>query len=125
MQQQITIEVAFALPDRQTLLTISIHHDATLEQAIQHSGILQLHPEIDLSQHKVGIWSKHKKLNDSLRCGDRIEIYRPLIADPKAVRKRRAQRAQTQSRAKKMTEDPTAESRMTGQAYKPSEVNQP
>lgn len=103
MAEQISIEVAYALPDKQTLLAVEVDANATIEQAIQTSGILNMHPDIDLNENKVGIWSRMVKLKDVVKAGDRIEIYRPLIADPKEVRKRRAEKAKEEGRADKVT----------------------
>lgn len=103
MAEQMSIEVAYALPDKQTLLAVDVNVDATIEQAIQASGILTMHPDIDLNENKVGIWSRMAKLKDTVKPGDRIEIYRPLIADPKEVRKRRAEKAKEEGRADKVT----------------------
>lgn len=103
MADQINIEVAFALPEKHSLLTVTLDPGATIEQAIEASGILSIHPEIDLKENKVGIWSRMAKLHDTLNDGDRIEIYRPLIADPKEVRKRRAEKAKEEGRADKIT----------------------
>jgi uncharacterized protein len=103
MADVILIEVAFALPQRQSLLSVSVPVDATVRQAIESSGILRMYPEIDLAQHKVGIWSRTVRLEDTLSSGDRIEIYRPLIADPKDMRKRRADKAKEEGRADKTT----------------------
>ena len=64
---------------------------------------VQQFPDIDLSKTKVGIWSRVVKLRDSVSDGDRIEIYRPLIADPKEIRKRRAEKAKEEGRADKVT----------------------
>ena len=103
MADVILIEVAFALPQRQSLLSVSVPVDATVKSAIESSGILRMYPEIDLTQHKVGIWSRTVRLEDSLSAGDRIEIYRPLIADPKDMRKKRADKAKEEGRADKTT----------------------
>lgn len=103
MAEQINIEVAYALPTKQTLLAISVVEGTTIEQAIIASSILDIHSDIDLSDNKVGIWSRMAKLKDVLNDGDRIEIYRPLIADPKEVRKRRAEKAKEEGRADKVT----------------------
>lgn len=103
MSNIITIEVAYALPEKQSLLQLQVDAESTVEQAIDKSGIMTSHPEIDLSALKVGIWSKTCKLDASLKDGDRIEIYRPLIADPKEVRKRRAEKAVQEGRADKVT----------------------
>lgn len=86
----ITVEVAYALPDKQLITPVQVPQQSNIEAAIHASGILQKFPEIDLTTHKVGIFGKLAKLNVSLRHLDRIEIYRPLIADPKAVRRKRA-----------------------------------
>ncbi|MDH5433716.1 MAG: RnfH family protein [Gammaproteobacteria bacterium] len=86
----INIEIIYPLPDEQKLLTLAVKSGSTIEQAIHESGILELYPEIDLNENKVGIFSKASPLETELREGDRIEIYRPLIADPKEVRRQKA-----------------------------------
>jgi len=86
----ISIEVAYALPDEQVILDVDIDPTDTVEEAIRKSGILEQFSEIDLSTSKVGIFGKLTKLDKTLNERDRIEIYRPLIADPKLVRKQRA-----------------------------------
>jgi hypothetical protein len=86
----IHIEVAYAKPEEQVIIPVEMEQGATAEQAIEQSKICQLFSEINLLQQKIGIFSKPCKLDTVLRDGDRIEIYRPLIADPKAVRKKRA-----------------------------------
>ncbi len=91
MADEMTVEVAYALPQKQIILTVSLPQDATVEQAILRSGILEKFPEIDLAQTKVGIFSKLTKLDARLRDKDRVEIYRPLLADPKEVRRKRAE----------------------------------
>lgn len=101
--QQINIEIAFALPTKQTLLVLQVTAGSTIEAAIKQSSILTDYEEIDLDTNKVGIWSRTAKLTDVLNDGDRIEIYRPLIADPKEVRKRRAEKAKQEGRADKVT----------------------
>ena len=88
--EMLSVEVAYALVDDQTLLSIQVRQGATVQDAIQQSGILESYPEIDLSRNKVGVFGKLAKLDAALREGDRVEIYRPLIADPKEVRKLRA-----------------------------------
>lgn len=89
----IEVEVCYALPEKQTLLVLQVEPEQTIEQIIKNSGVLELYPEIDLSKVRVGIFSKLAKLTDTLSNKDRIEIYRPLIADPKEVRKQRALKA--------------------------------
>ncbi len=87
---RIKVEVAFAEPDEQVIIALEVDADATIEEIVEASGILDRFPEIDLSKNKVGIFGKLAKLTATLREGDRIEIYRPLIADPKEVRRKRA-----------------------------------
>ncbi len=86
----IMVEVAYARADDQVILPIKVKPGVTLEFAIKQSGILEAFPEIDLSKNKVGVFGKLKKLDIELREGDRVEIYRALIADPKEIRKQRA-----------------------------------
>ena len=102
-QSKIQIEVVYGLPTRQELITIMVEDGTLLEQGIIESGILNAFEEIDLTINKVGIWNRSAKLTDTLRDLDRIEIYRPLIADPKEVRKRRAEKAKEEGRADKVT----------------------
>ena len=102
MTDMINVEVVYGIPTKQTLLTLSVSPDTTVEEAIVQSGILALH-DIDLSTSKVGVWNRTCKPTQTLSDGDRIEIYRPLIADPKEVRKRRAEKAKEEGRADKVT----------------------
>jgi hypothetical protein len=88
--EHINVEVAYALPDQQVIIPLQVRPDATLREAIDASGILDRFPDIDLDAQKVGIFGKLKKFDQTLRAGDRVEIYRHLIADPKEVRKKRA-----------------------------------
>ena len=88
--ETISVEVAYALPDQQTIVALTVAVDATVQDVIRASGLLEQYPEIDLEQNKVGVFGKLGKLTDTLHPGDRVEIYRPLIADPKEVRKQRA-----------------------------------
>lgn len=88
--ETIPVEVVYALPDRQVILALEVPAAASIADVIAQSGILQQFPDIDIDSSKVGVFGKLGKLTDSLHAGDRIEIYRPLIADPKAVRKQRA-----------------------------------
>ncbi len=88
---EIEIEVVYALPDIQTLLRVKVPEGATAAQAVELSGIMQKHPEIDLEKNKLGVFGKLVKTDTQLREQDRVEIYRPLIADPKEIRKKRAE----------------------------------
>ncbi|WP_058959169.1 RnfH family protein [Type-E symbiont of Plautia stali] len=89
----ITVEVVYALPNKQYLRSVTLEEGATVEQAIKASGLLSLRKDIDLSNNKVGIFSRPVKLGDAVQDGDRVEIYRPLIADPKQMRRQRAERS--------------------------------
>jgi hypothetical protein len=86
----VEVEVAYARPDTQVILPVKVEKGATVEDAIKLSGILHNFMEIDLAVNKVGVFGKLSKLATPLRSGDRVEIYRTLIADPKEVRKQRA-----------------------------------
>lgn len=90
MSDEISVEVAYALPHHQEVLSLKVASGSTVSQAVEKSGILADFPEIDLATAKIGIFGKQTKLDVVLRDKDRIEIYRALIADPKEVRKRRA-----------------------------------
>lgn len=87
---KIRVEVAYAKPDVQIIIPLEVAEGITLEEAVEQSGILNQFPEIDLNQNKVGIFGKISKKDQILREYDRVEIYRPLIADPKEIRKQRA-----------------------------------
>lgn len=86
----VNVEVVYATAARQEVVRVALPQGATLEQAIDASGLLGKYPEIDLSANKVGIYARLARLDAALRDCDRVEIYRPLIADPKEVRKQRA-----------------------------------
>lgn len=88
--ERITVEVAYATPDEQLILPLTVEPGITVERAIRESGILERFPEIDLQTNKVGVFGKVAKLDAELTDHDRVEIYRPLIADPKEARKKRA-----------------------------------
>jgi len=86
----VPVEVAYATPEEQVILRLEVPEGATVRQAVELSGIMQRFPEIDLETQKLGIFGKLKKPDQVLSPGDRVEIYRKLIADPKEVRKQRA-----------------------------------
>jgi len=86
---EIKVEVAYATPQQQVIIDVTVRPGTTIEQAIEQSGVLDSFPEIDLSVNKVGIFGKLSKKTLELKAGDRAEIYRPLIADPKEVRRKR------------------------------------
>lgn len=86
----IPIEVAYAKAQVQVVKVLQCPRGVTVQEAISLSGIVSECPEIDLSKNKVGVFGKAAKLDAVLYPGDRVEIYRPLIADPKEARKKRA-----------------------------------
>lgn len=89
----IAVEVAYATLEKQHLLTLNVPADCTVAQAIQRSGICDLCPEIDLQNQKLGVWGKLVKAEQVLNPRDRVEIYRPLKADPKEARRKRAKQS--------------------------------
>ncbi len=89
-EKEIVVEVAYALPNEQLIIPIKVHEGITVRQAIQISAILSRFPEIDLGVNTVGIFGKPCSLYKQVLHLDRIEIYRPLVANPKEVRKLRA-----------------------------------
>lgn len=91
--KKINVEVAYADISKQRIIKLLVEKGCTIELAIDRSGILLEFPDIDLMKQKVGIFSKQKKLTDILKEGDRIEIYRPLLIDPKDARKKRAKKS--------------------------------
>lgn len=88
--KQINVEIAYARADQQCVLALEISADSTIKQAILASNMLELFPEIDLTQLAVGVFGQRKLLTDKVMPGDRIEIYRPLTLDPMISRRLRA-----------------------------------
>lgn len=84
------MEVVYARPKVQALVTVELGEGATARDAIQRSGLLERFPEIDLARNKVGVFGTLCALDRRLYPGDRVEIYRPLRTDPQALRRRRA-----------------------------------
>lgn len=88
----IIVEVAYATPQRQVLKKLVVAPGSTVQKAIEQSGILKDFPGLSVQPDKVGIFGRKVPLDRVLRQGDRVEIYRELIADPKEARRRRAQK---------------------------------
>lgn len=103
MSDQITVLVAFALPHKQKIIEVQVDASLPISEIIAQSGIDKHFLDVDFSKPKVGVFNRAVKLTDHCRDGDRIEIYRPLIADPKAARMRRAEKAVAEGRADKVT----------------------
>ena len=100
-KREITVEVAYALPDRQKIISLLVPEGTTLLQAAELSGICDYFPDIDLASTKMGIFGKAvpKPNEQAMRSGERVEIYRPLIADPKEMRRKRAEKAKADKAA--------------------------
>ena len=90
---RLKVEVAYALHDRQVLLELEVEDGTTVKQAIVRSGIRDRFPEIRITRGYVGIFGRQVEPDAALCNGDRVEIYRPLIVDPKEARLRRVKRA--------------------------------
>lgn len=89
VMKQIKVEVAYAKPGEQKIIALRVDEGCTIGEAIELSGVLEVFPEIDLGSQKVGVFGKVKKLTDKVKEGDRIEVYRGLIVDPKEARRKR------------------------------------
>ncbi len=90
MTGHIAVEVAHARPEKQVLLSLEVPAGTTVGQAIELSGIRQAFPDLEVDPARLGIFGQKAGLEQVLRDGDRVEIYRPLIADPKEARRKRA-----------------------------------
>jgi putative ubiquitin-RnfH superfamily antitoxin RatB of RatAB toxin-antitoxin module len=84
------VQVAYATPEEQVTVAIHVPSGATVQEAIEASGLLDRFPELDLAVNRVGVFGRLRRLEDAVKAGERIEIYRPLRADPKEARRRRA-----------------------------------
>jgi putative ubiquitin-RnfH superfamily antitoxin RatB of RatAB toxin-antitoxin module len=89
---EIHVQVCYARPDTQILVDLTVPAGTSLRQAIAQSGVLTRAPGIDLTVSRVGIFGKLKTPDTILRDGDRVEIYRPLTADPKESRRKRVEK---------------------------------
>lgn len=97
----IHVEVVYALPNVQKVIKLAVTSEMQVQQIIEQSGVLALYPDIDLKKNKVGVYSRNVKLDALVQDGDRIEIYRPLLADPKEIRRKRAEQAKKEALADK------------------------
>lgn len=95
----IHVEVVYALPHEQKVFELAVSADLTVQEIIEQSGVLANYPEIDLAENKVGVFSRNVKLDSTVRDKDRIEIYRPLLADPKEIRRKRAEQTKKNNKA--------------------------
>jgi len=92
---QLRVEVVYALPERQSLVVVSLPPPATARQAVVASGLLQRHPDIELDEATLGVFGTVVVHDHALRDGDRVEIYRPLKIDPREARRLLARRQRT------------------------------
>jgi len=86
----VNIEIVFAMPGRQELISLTVDPDTTVETAISLSAIGDRFPDEDLSSYQAGIWGKLVDRDHPLEDGDRLELYRPLLIDPRDARRRLA-----------------------------------
>lgn len=94
MSEKISVEVAYALPEQQKIVALEVEEGATAMEAAMASGIERFFPGLDVASSDMGVFGKSVKPNKYvMQEGDRVEIYRPLIADPKESRKARAAKA--------------------------------
>ncbi len=94
----IKVSVAYALPEKQRVVNVDIEEGRSLIETVIASGITDSFPEIDLTSCSIGVFGVKKKHQDPIRPGDRVEIYRRLLADPKEVRRQRAMKGQDMKR---------------------------
>ena len=96
-----TVEVAYAQPDQQKILAVQVEDGATAYEAVKKSGITAMFPQLDIETNPMGIFGKAIKdpKTHELQPGDRVELYRPLIADPKVARAKRAAKMKAQKEA--------------------------
>ena len=96
---RLTVEVVFALPDRQELVAVSLEEGSTVSDAIAQSSIASLFPGWDLGECAVGVWGRLASPDQRLRHGDRVEIYRPLLMDPREARRALAAEGKSMGRS--------------------------
>lgn len=96
MPDELHVEVCYALPSGQTIVSLTLPQGATMRDAIERSGLLQRFPELDMSRMKAGVFGKLRALDAAVEAGDRVEIYRALKADPKLARQRRVEKVRNE-----------------------------
>lgn len=103
MADERQVSVAYVGANAQFLRSLAVSAGSPVREAIERSGVLAQFPEIDLDVNKIGVFGRQVKLDRILEEGDRVEIYRPLIADPKVARQRRAEESNAAHQAAKAT----------------------
>lgn len=110
MSDAIDVQVVYALPQRQELIKLRLPAGATAREAVEASGLLQKYPDIDLDgANRLGVFARLVKGDAVLRDKDRVEVYRPLIADPKAVRRQRADEGKAAKKGRRKDGAPAVE----------------
>ena len=102
-QEIFNVDVVYALPQQQKIISVKVTSGTTAIEVLKQSNMLMYFPEIDLESVKLGVFSNLVKHDRVMEKGERLEVYRPLIADPKDVRRRRAEKAVQEGRANKIT----------------------
>lgn len=97
--KDLSVSVVFARPDEQVIVPLEVAAGATLRTVIERSRIMETYPEIDLATNRVGVFGKLRDLGDTVQHGDRVEIYRALLIDPKEARRKNAAAAKKTKRA--------------------------
>lgn len=96
MSAELAVEVCYALPNTQAIVALTLPQGATVADAIERSGLLKQFPELDLARMKAGVFGKVRALDAAVEAGDRVEIYRPLKADPKLACQRRVDKVRNE-----------------------------
>lgn len=104
-EDRIRVEVSYAREDEQAIIPVEAEKGLTARQAIERSSILKRFSEIDLAVNKIGVFGKVTELDHALEAGDRVEIYRPLIADPKEARRKRAAKGKVMRKGNGVTDN--------------------
>ena len=101
--EKFSVDVIYALPKQQKVISVMVAPGTRFIDAVKQSEMVKFFPEINLEQVKLGVFSRQAKHDEVLVPGQRVEIYRPLIADPKDVRRQRAEKAKDEGRINKIT----------------------
>jgi putative ubiquitin-RnfH superfamily antitoxin RatB of RatAB toxin-antitoxin module len=101
--EKFSVDVIYALPTQQKIISVMVSPGTTFIEAVKQSDMVRFFPDINLEEVKLGVFSRQAKHDEVLVAGQRVEIYRPLIADPKDVRRKRAEKAKDEGRINKIT----------------------
>lgn len=95
VEKTIQVEVAAGMPDKQVVISLVVPEGTTLIDAVKRSGLAEHLPELEIDPQRLGIFGRRRRSDSELRDGDRVEVYRPLTADPKEVRRQLAELERT------------------------------